>query len=324
MNMKITGLPSGLIALTVLAPVSWGSTYVTVTGLFPPDRPLFVAAVRVLPAGLVLLGAGALASPSRPRGTQWLRCVLLGLANFGIFFPLLAVAVYRLPGGVAAAAGGLQPLLVTGLSWLVAGRRPRPVETLVGCAAVVGVTLIVLRPAAGLDPVGVLAAAAANASFALGVVLSRRHPAPAGRWAWTGWQLTASAFVLVPLSLLIEGPPPAPDGKLWAGAGYLSLVCTAAAFMIWFHGIQKLPVVVPPLLGLAAPITGATLGWLLLGQNLSPVQLTGFAVTLGAVAYAAVLPPAADHATAPRTHEALRSRRPEADRLAATERCAVP
>ena len=33
--------------------------------------------------------------------------------NFGFFFPLLVVAVYRLPGGVAA-AGGAAPLLVAG------------------------------------------------------------------------------------------------------------------------------------------------------------------------------------------------------------------
>ncbi len=78
--------------------------------------------------------------------------------------------------------------------------------------------------------------------------------------------------------------------RTWLGMGYLSLVATALAFVVWFRGIARLPVVAPPLLGLAAPATGAVLGWVILGQSLSPTQLAGFAVTLGAIAYAAVVP----------------------------------
>ena len=63
-------------------------------------------------------------SPWRPHGHDWWRTAVLALFNFGLFFPLLAVAVYRLPGGVAAAAGGLQPLLVAGLTWLSSRRTP--------------------------------------------------------------------------------------------------------------------------------------------------------------------------------------------------------
>jgi probable blue pigment (indigoidine) exporter len=40
-------------------------------------------------------------------------------------------------------------------------------------------------------------------------------------------------------------------------------------------------------------VTGAALGWAVLGQSLSPVQLTGFVVSLGAIAYGASLRPAA-------------------------------
>jgi hypothetical protein len=43
------------------------------------------------------------------------------------------------------------------------------------------------------------------------------------------------------------------------------------------------------LLGLAAPVTGATLGWVAFGQSLAPVQLVGFAITLAAIAYGASL-----------------------------------
>jgi probable blue pigment (indigoidine) exporter len=300
--MKTFGRGVGLTvaATTVLAPISWGTTYVVVTELLPDGRPLLVAAARVVPAGLALLALAAVRSrramrrPSaRPDGvgearSPWWQTLVLAMCNFGVFFPLLAVAVYRLPGGVAAAAGGLQPLLVAGGTLLTGGGRPRMHDLAVGVVAAAGVAMVVIRPGAGLDPVGVLAAVGANLSFAAGVVLTRRFTSGDGdRLAATGRQLLAGGVVLVPLALAVEGAPPPPTAGSLAGFAYLSLAATALAFVLWFDGIRRLPAVAPPLLGLAAPVTGAAVGWVALGQSLSPVQLAGFAVTLGAIAHGA-------------------------------------
>ena len=65
-----------------------------------------------------------------------------------------------------------------------------------GLVAVVGVALIMLTPAAALDPVGVFAAVGANASFALAVVLTRRFGAPHNQLATAGWQLLIAAALL--------------------------------------------------------------------------------------------------------------------------------
>jgi probable blue pigment (indigoidine) exporter len=281
MSMKTTA------ASTVLAPIAWGTTYVTITELLPEGRPLFVALVRVLPAGLVLLALGTFVSRWRPHGPEWGRTAALAVCNFGLFFPLLFVAVYRLPGGVAAAVGGLQPLLVLVLTRVVAGERSRPRDLAVAVVAALGVGLVVVRPGADIDPLGVLAAVAANLSFSLGVVRTRRFPAPANRLAATGWQLVLGAAVLAPVALVVEGAPPAVDGRAVLGFAYLSLAGTALAYVLWFRGIRRLPAVAPPLLGLAAPTTGALMGWLVLGQALAPVQLVGFAVTLSSIAYGA-------------------------------------
>ncbi|HET6953223.1 MAG TPA: EamA family transporter [Acidimicrobiales bacterium] len=287
--MKASRGGAATAGATVLAPISWGTSYVTITELLPDGRPLLVAALRVVPAGLVLVAAGTIASRWRPRGADWWRTATLALFNFGLFFPLLVVAVYRLPGGVAAAAGGLQPLLVASLTWLVARRRPLPLDLAVGGVAAIGVGLVVIRPGAGLDPVGVLAAVAANVSFATGVVLTRRFPAPTHRLAATGWQLLIGGAVLVPLAAAVEGGLPPLTARNLAGVAYLSLAGTALAYLLWFNGVRRLPAAAPPLLGLAAPITGALAGWIALGQSLSPVQLTGFVVSLGAIAYGATL-----------------------------------
>src|SRR6185436_13533280 len=110
------------------------------------------------------------------------------------------------------------------------------VDVAVGFVAALGVGLVVLRPGAGLDPVGLLAAAGANLSFAVGVVLTKRFPAPANRLAATGWQLLLAGALVVPLTVWMEGAPPALTGRNLTGFAYLSLVGTALAFVLWFNG----------------------------------------------------------------------------------------
>ena len=90
---------SGRTVLVVsVAPLAWGTTYLVTAALLPPDRPLFAAAVRALPAGLLLLALRR----RLPHGDWWWKAALLGLANIGLFFPLVFLAAYELPGGLAS------------------------------------------------------------------------------------------------------------------------------------------------------------------------------------------------------------------------------
>ena len=96
------------ILITTLAPAVWGSTYLVTTEALPAGYPVTLAALRALPAGLLLL---ALTRCLPPR--IWLgRVFLLGSFNFALFWVLLFVAAYRLPGGVAATLGALQAMMV--------------------------------------------------------------------------------------------------------------------------------------------------------------------------------------------------------------------
>ena len=91
-----------------VAPVAWGTTYIVTESFLPPDRPLFAAAARALPAGLVLLAFRR----QLPHGEWWWKAALLGLCNIGLFMPLLFLAAYELPGGLAATLQCLSPLAV--------------------------------------------------------------------------------------------------------------------------------------------------------------------------------------------------------------------
>ncbi|QUW91326.1 EamA family transporter [Streptomyces sp. V17-9] len=269
-----------VIALTALAPVSWGTTYAVTTEFLPPDRPLFTALARALPAGLLLLAL----SRVLPRGAWWVKAAVLGALNIGAFFPLLFLSAYRMPGGMAAVVGSLGPLLVVGLSTLLLGQRPTARSVLTGAVAAFGVSLVVLEAAGTLDTLGVLAAVAATASMSAGTVLTQRwgRPDGVGPLALTSWQLTAGGLLLAPLALLIEGAPPALDGPAIGGYLYLALANTALAYWLWFRGIGRLSATQVTFLGPLSPLTAAVIGWAVLGEALGPVQLVGMALAFGA------------------------------------------
>ncbi|MFJ2237042.1 EamA family transporter [Streptomyces sp. NPDC087859] len=271
---------SATILLTALAPVSWGTTYAVTTEFLPADRPLFTGLVRALPAGLALLGVARVL----PKGAWWWKATVLGALNIGAFFPLLFLSAYRLPGGMAAVVGSVGPLLVVGLSALLLGERPTARSVVTGVVAAFGVSLVVLKAAGALDLVGVLAAFASAASMSAGTVLTKRwgRPDGVGPLALTGWQLTAGGLLIAPLALLVEGAPPALDGRAVGGYLYLALANTAVSYWLWFRGIGRLSATQVTLLGPLSPLTAAIVGWAALGQALTPLQLAGMAVAFGA------------------------------------------
>ncbi|MFE3328460.1 EamA family transporter [Streptomyces sp. NPDC059176] len=292
---------AAVIAVTALAPVAWGSTYAVTTEFLPPDRPLFTGLMRALPAGLVLLAL----TRTLPRGTWWVKSAVLGALNIGAFFPLLFLAAYRLPGGVAAVVGSVGPLFVIGLSTALLGERASVRSLLAAVVAAFGVGLVVLKAGAALDAVGVLAALTSSASMSAGTVLTKRwgRPAGVGPLAMTGWQLTAGGLLIAPVALFVEGAPPALDGRALAGYAYLALANTAVGYWLWFRGIERLTATSVTLLGPLSPITAAVIGWAALGQDLAPVQLLGMAVAFaatvtGQLGNRAALPPAAPGARA--------------------------
>jgi probable blue pigment (indigoidine) exporter len=191
------------LLLSALAPVVWGSTYLVTTEFLPPDRPLLVGALRALPVGLWIV----ISSRKFPQGSWWWRATVLGILNIGLFFALLFLAAYRLPGGVAATLGAIQPLLVVGLGWLLLSQKPSIFTLLSGLGGMIGVALLVITPTTHLDPMGVGAALGGTVSMAAGIVLTKRWVRPVSLLVFTGWQLVVGGIFLTLFSLLIEGVP---------------------------------------------------------------------------------------------------------------------
>ena len=264
---------------TAIAPAIWGSTYIVTTHLLPHGYPLHVAMLRALPAGLLLL----LIVRQLPQGIWWLKVLVLGALNFSIFWWLLFVTAYRLPGGVAAPVTSIQTLMVIALARLWLGTPIRPLAIVAAVAGIFGVALIVLTPKAALDPIGVVAGFAAALSMAAGTVLSRRWQPPVSPLTFSAWQLTAGGVLLLPAVLTFEPALPPLTGANLAGFLYLGLIGSALTYILWFRGLARLAPSVVSTLGLLSPVMAVLLGWLIAGETLTPIQGFGIAVVLVSV-----------------------------------------
>lgn len=273
---------SPVLLLTALTPAVWGTTYAVTTEFLPPDRPLLAGVLRALPAGLLLLAF----TRRLPHGSWWWRSAVLGTLNIGLFFALLFLAAYRLPGGMAAVLGAAQPLVVAGLTVLLLTERVALRTVVAAVAGAGGVTLAVLTAAARLDAVGLAAGLAGTASMALGLVLTKRWGRPGvPLLTATGWQLTAGGLVLIPMMPAVEGLPPRLTASNLAGYAYLTLIGTALAYSLWFWGLERLPAARLALLGLLSPLVATVVGWAALGQSLTPLQVAGMVVAFAAVVW---------------------------------------
>ncbi|MFK3679291.1 EamA family transporter [Microbacterium sp. NPDC090218] len=270
-----------LVLLTALAPVAWGTTYLVTTELLPVGHPLFAGLLRSLPAGLLAIAL----SRRLPHGSWWWKSFALGALNIGVFFPLLFLAAERLPGGVAAAVAGVQPLIVLVLGALVLQERIRPTTAAAAAVGAGGVALVVLGPAAQLDLWGILAALGGVTATGVGMILTKRwgRPAGVGPVAYAGWQLSAGGLLLLPVTLIVEGVPAEIDGGAASGYLWLGTAGGIVAYTLWFRGVQQLPVIAPGLLALLSPIVATVLGLLVAGEQFTPLQAIGFVLTLGAL-----------------------------------------
>ncbi|MEL6554022.1 MAG: EamA family transporter [Cyanobacteria bacterium J06621_11] len=264
------------ICITALAPISWGTTYAVATEFLPAGHPLLVAAMRALPIGLLLtIGLRKL-----PKGIWWLRMLILGGLNIGIFQALLFVAAYRLPGGVAATTGAIQPILVILFSWVILNDQPAKLSFVAAIAGFIGVGLLVLGPSAELDTIGIIAALAGAGAMGLGTVLVKRWQPRVSLIVFTAWQLTIGGAMLLPVGLIVEGPfTEITRTNLW-GFIYLGLIGTGLAYALWFRGINKLNPSAVSYLGLLSPVVATLIGYFFLQETFSTLQLIGIIIVL--------------------------------------------
>lgn len=272
------------ILLTALAPIIWGTSYLVASELLPADRPFTAALIRTLPSGVLLILWAHFMLPKKALNVQqWAQLILLSALNIGFFQALLFVAAYRLPGGIAAVVGAIQPLLMMLIIWLIDQRKPEFKVVIMAGASVMGMALLFVSPQSEWDQVGLLAAFAGTVCLGFGTFLAKRWSHGMPVLSFTGWQLSIGGLILLPITWVFEGRLPTLTTQNYMGYAYLSIIGALFAYSIWFRGVSKLSAVSVSSLGLLSPITAILMGWLVLNQALSLREFVSVLIVLGSI-----------------------------------------
>jgi probable blue pigment (indigoidine) exporter len=260
-----------------IAACIWGTTYV-LTDIMP-QNPIFVAAVRAIGGALPLL----LISRALPDRVWLLRSIVLGTFNCGIFFALLFVGAYRLPGGIAGTLQSLVPLFAVFFAWPLLGQVPSGLRILFILMGSVGVALLLSEGPMALDWVGILAALGSAISSGMGAVLLDRWGRPKSMIALTSWQLVVAAVELMVLSVLIDDIPEAISGLNLLAFAYLCFIGTALPYFLWFYGIVNAGANRVASLVLFSPLVAFALDAIFRGLIPSIPQALGAALVMASV-----------------------------------------
>ncbi|MDP9849017.1 EamA family transporter [Streptosporangium lutulentum] len=262
--------------VTAIAPIAWGTNYFVTHRFLPADYPLYGAAIRALPAGLLLLAVRR----ERPHGSWWWKSLVLGTLNMGAFFALVYLAAQLLPTSVASTIMATSPVMMLLLAWVLLSERPRIPHLAGAGVGIAGVYLMLFSGATTVDGLGVLASIAAMVMSSLGFVLAKRWSTEIDVLSSTSWQLIAGGVVLLPFAVAVEGRPPVLNGPAIFGFGYVVVIATALAFAAWFAGLGHLSAGTVGLIGLLNPVTGVLLGTMIAGEALTAQQIGGLALVL--------------------------------------------
>jgi probable blue pigment (indigoidine) exporter len=262
--------------IAAIAPVAWGSNYFVTRHFLPEGAPLWGAALRALPAGVLLM----LVRPRLPHGSWWWKSLVLGTLNVGAFFVLIYVASQFLPSNIASTIMATSAAVLMLLAWPLLAERPTVLAAIGAVVGFAGVGVLLLQGSATVNPWGVAASLAAMLMSSTGFILTKRWSPSDSIIAVTSWQLLAGGLLLVPVALLFEGAPPTLDAPAIAGFAYVTVIATALAFVAWFTALRHLPAGTVGLIGLLNPLTGVLLGTTLAAEPFGLRQALGSALVL--------------------------------------------
>ncbi|MBD2604401.1 DMT family transporter [Scytonema hofmannii FACHB-248] len=298
MNERASKLP--FAPLLLIAPFFlWGTAMVAMKGVIPHTTPLFMAGVRLVPAGVLILIATAFMGKPQPKGwAAWLWIALFALVDGTLFQGFLAEGLVRTSAGLGSVMIDSQPLAVALMSlWLFQERIGLWGWLGLGFG-VTGISLIGLPDELilsvfsnhsfppSIPPLSFLESGEwlmlfAALSMAVGTVLIRYVCQYADPVSATGWHMIIGGLPLWGISFLTESQQwqnlVISD---WMGLLYATIFGSAIAYGLFFYFASSGNLTSLSSLTFLTPVFALLFGNLLLNEVLSPVQWVGVCLTL--------------------------------------------
>jgi len=290
--------------LLLIAPFFfWGTAMVAMKGVIPDTTPLFMATVRLVPAGGIVLATAMLLGRPQPKGWKaWGWIALFALVDGTLFQGFLAEGLTRTGAGLGSVMIDSQPLAVALMAWALFGEQIGLWGWLGLAVGIAGISLLGLPDEwmisllggnlpAGLDlgshllsdlfQNGQWLMLLASLSMAVGTVLMRvvsRHADPVMA---TGWHMVLGGLPLGLLSFRWETAQWIDlDAGSWLAMGYSTLFGSAIAYGLFFYFAATGSLTSLSSLTFLTPVVALLFGNLFLGEMLSPIQWGGVGLTL--------------------------------------------
>lgn len=244
--------------------------------LFPVLGPWGVTSLRVAIAALFLL---VIVRP-RPRAwtrSQWLAAVLFGVslaAMNGFFY----AAIARIPLGPAVAIEFLGPLV------LAAVLTRRLTDAVWVGVALVGMALLGVDGLVGadpLDPLGVVFILIAAGFWVMYIRMSARVGALIPGSSGLAMGLVVAAVLLIPVGVPAAATV-ALDPQLLLLAAVTAVLSSVIPYSFELAALRRLPQRVFGVLLSLEPAFATLAGWLILGQDATPLRLLAVALVIAA------------------------------------------
>jgi len=286
----------------------WGTAMVTMKSVIPQSTPLFVASLRLIPAGILVVAAAVLLNRPQPNTwTAWLWITLFALVDGSLFQGLLATGLTHTGAGLGSVMIDSQPLAVALLALWLFGERVGFwgwLGLMLGC---LGISLVGLPDSwflnffqaswfrqgfplslnSGLNLLDQFFASGeglmllAALSMAVGTVMIRivcRHADPV---AATGWHMILGGLPLFAGSRLWESQQWVHLGLAeWLSLGYVTIFGSAIAYALFFYFASTGSLTSFSSLTFLTPLFAILFGNVFLTEVLSPIQWIGVCLTL--------------------------------------------
>ena len=268
----------------------WGSTYLGIAIAVDTIPPFIMASVRFLAAGLILM-TWSIAREGRsfvvPSRREWRDSAIVGALLLGGGMGMVAFGEQTIPSGTAALLIATMPLCVAILGRVFLGERLPRLAAFGIVVGFVGVAILIGPSAFGgngaLDPLGLAAVLCSPIAWSIGSLFaSHRAVLPRRPLVATGLQMVLGGVVLAAMAGLSGEYATFDVGAVsrdsFAAFLYLTVVGSLVAFTTfgWMLRVAPLPLVTT--YAYVNPVVAVFLGWLILGESLTPGLVTGGAL----------------------------------------------
>ena len=270
-----------LVALSVL----WGGSFFFVGVAVADLPPLTIVTLRVGLAAIALWSIALVMGLRPPKSVGvWGSFLGMGLLNNVIPFVLIVWGQTQVASGLASILNAATPIFTVAVAgMLLPDERATPLKLAGVAIGFIGVVVMIGLPA--LDNHGGLLAQvaiiAATLSYAFAGVYGRRFKAMAINPLITAaGQVTASALVLAPVALTVDGPIDisAPSLATWSAIVGLAVLSTALAYVLYFKLLASAGATNLLLVTLLVPVSAILLGSLFLNETLEAIHFVGMAL----------------------------------------------